>query len=393
MRRLLLALSLFLSGCAVARPPVPPPTPPSPFRFALKGAWYRPGRASFLAELTDQGSTAQQDAIADMSQNFTAMVGAGMNVAIVSLPDDDDWSSQFGGGAPYDPKNHSRDIAEAEQAILNTADAAGIHIVFVIGSSGYHRVLPNDVDGNPSGAFDYIDQFTPDQRVIGWLMFDECDPSNPTIQAFLAKYWDHFYERYHSATTWVGINTQYTPDYIGVIRPMIDSEKHFFGRRKHKPDVWGLEWFCCQSVSPQAIAGYIHQMVEWMADDVYSVPRYQIAFMSGGSTNSWTTYYPAAIEAIAKEQVAGLFVWDADAYGNTADCISKDTADAFELFTSSFTPDTACKKYAPLDARWHWNDGGAWTLSTDSFVTQYGRYVYTGLTAAGQAIKQEFTIH
>lgn len=391
---LLIGVGLF--SCSLTNVPVNPPSPPGPtgpFKFALKGAWYRAGRASFMAELMDTDSQAQADAIADMVQNFQAMRSAGMNVAIVRMEDADDWVSQFGGGVPYDPKNSSAPVAQAEKTILDTADKVGIHIVFEIAASGYHRILPNDVDGNPKGAFDYFDQFTPDPRVVGWLLFDECDPSNSVVQAFLTKYWDHIYEKFHGPNTWVGINTVFNPDYIGVIRPLIDAEKHFFGHTKHKPDLYGMEWFCCQIVNGQAVPGYLHQMVDWMKNDVYSVPSYKIAFMSGGSMNDQTLYYPAAIEQMAKDQVAGLFAWGADGYTNKSDCVSVDVNGGWNLFTTSFSPDPNCKRYPPVDGRWHWNNVGTWTLSTESFVTQFGIFQFTGLTSAGQALAAEFKAH
>ena len=150
-----------------------------------------------------------------MNNNFKAIKALGFDTVTLSLPDNDGWPSQHGGGFGYDPANAVAtrpQYAVAEEIVVRLAAADGLKVIFEIAPSNYRFSTDGrpawvgladqyDSTSNPPGAFNFIQSlinptlyygvqnttklstvgikdgptrsFIGDTRIIGWQLYAE----------------------------------------------------------------------------------------------------------------------------------------------------------------------------------------------------------------------------
>ena len=332
LRRLLIALGVVLTSlCARADGSDPPAGVRAGHALAATSAlgrarfhsvYYHMSDATFWANLASTAaialpngtkSTLRDVAIASINQNFQQIKNLGFDTVGLVLPDEDDWSSQFGGGFSYDPTIRGRGkpgFAVAEEIIVRIAASWGLKVIFDIAPSIYR--MSQDGAAADKGLADeflyaggpaddmtkFIESvmnspkyygvqnttglstiglkdgptrsFIGDSRIIGWQFSAEWNPyisdghRVATNKYVFQKYWNYFYGLVHQG----GANNAFAGAYLGggpaqgkdakgnlIVVDAIRAFKKFFapGSGIIEPDLVGMEFYAA-APTPQAAA-------------------------------------------------------------------------------------------------------------------------------------------
>lgn len=402
----------------------------------IKGVWYHDARGSFWSELADSvipaGASAspRQCALADLVQHLTQLRDElRVNTVAVTVPDDDSWQANVGGGFSYDPSDRpTPDKAFALETFLAVADHIGLKVVVCITVSEY-RYLIDDTYNAPvsaKGAWDWLhsvldptvyyslattNDLTPiighettirpligDARIAGLLFGFEwklatIDGDIATKSAaYFAKWYSWFEMLAHYppnkpvATSWSGAYAPASPqDAPAAVPRLIALREALPATAMCGLEAYGNGAYSLAGISldltklvPSAGLSNLTLICEGGSDNVDSLVRH------------W--YYVDVGRSASQLGLAGVIFWSADAFANEPGQLDTSQAE-YAMFDGVFTP-VGVADYPAVPGHWDANsqygytDPRRYAIGQHSNVT-YGRLKLT-LNEVGQAVAFAF---
>jgi hypothetical protein len=281
---------------------------------------------------------------------------------VVRIEDDDSVASLYSGGFTYDPDRPEglerfKQFAVAQELLLAVAAANNLKVIFVVSVTQYHINVDDNFGhtvGYP-GAYDFynsvvnptthgignlwttklqsvlnipdrqVHSFIGDDRIAGWVMQGEWNPTVPAQVDYLNKYWQHFYNLVHyggASSSWVSLWAISGPD-RGLPEALghIEALKDYLAQQPVKPDMFGIEWYGNADYDLSNIDADLAYMIQSAQYHGYYVPPSQIMLLEGGTNQSANPELaPFLSNAISRAAgsgglgpvTAGIAVWMTD---------------------------------------------------------------------------------